>query len=213
MSRLKETAIAIARIILGMFVLIEGLTVLVFINYTSAIGGFYDDKATATYEDSYENGYAQTYDASYQEAYSEAYDKGYDKGYEIGLGYGSKEGVNTRVELYNPTYKELTEFLTSDGTDSCSFVTGEFVCYDFAARLNNNAEANGIRAAYVHIRSERWGHAIVVFETVDRGFIFIEPQSDKKVQLVMGEPFPWHLIGAVRPLNAHDPLLEITITW
>ena len=213
MSELKEIAIAIARIVLGMVVLIEGLTALVFINYTSSIGGIYSDKIEAAYEDRYDNGYTQTYDVGYQEAYSEAHDKGYDKGYEIGLGTGSTEGVATRVELYNPTYKEMREFLASDETDSRSFVTGEFVCSDFAAQLNNNAEANGIRAAYVRIRSKEWGHAVVAFETVDRGLIFIEPQSDREVELVIGESFPWYLVGAISPIGYHDPVVEIQIIW
>jgi len=213
MRELKEIAIALARIVLGMVVLIEGLTALVFISYTSSIGGIYSDKIEAAYEDNYDDGYAQTYDVGYQEASDEAYDKGYDKGYEIGLGTGSIEGVATRVELYNPTHKEMREFLASDETDSCSFVTGEFVCTDFAAQLNNNAEAEGIRAAYVRIRSKKWGHALVAFETVDRGLIFIEPQSDSAVKLVTGEPFPWYLVGAIGPTSYHDPIVEIQIIW
>ncbi|MBA7542467.1 hypothetical protein ES705_34788 [subsurface metagenome] len=206
-------AIAIARIVLGVVVLIEGLIALVFIAHTSTIGGIYSDKITAAYEDSYDNGYAQTYDVGYQEAYGEAYDKGYDKGYEIGLETGSKAGVATRVELYNPTHKEMREFLARDKTDSNPFVIGEYVCSDFAAEVNNNAEADGIRAAYVRIRSKEWGHALVAFETVDRGLIFIEPQSDREVGLVIGEPFPWYLVGAISPMSSYDPIVEIQIIW
>ncbi|MBA7465606.1 hypothetical protein ES707_00776 [subsurface metagenome] len=206
-------AIAIARIVLGVVVLIEGLIALVFIAYTSTIGDTYSDKITAAYEDSYDNGYAQTYDVGYQEAYGEAYNKGYDKGYEIGLETGSKAGVATRIELYNPTYKEMREFLARDETDSNPFVIGEYVCSDFAAQLNNNAEANGIRVAYVRIRSKEWGHAVVAFETVDRGLIFIEPQSDREVGLVIGEPFPWYLVGAISPMSSYDPIVEIQIIW
>jgi len=213
MSGLKEIGIAIARIVLGMVVLIEGLTVLVFISYTSTIGGIYSDKVAAAYEDSYDNGHAQTYDVGYQKAYGEAYDKGYDKGYEIGLETGFREGVATRVELRNPTYKEMKEFLARDKTDSNLYVVGEYVCSDFAAQLNNNAEANGIRAAYVRIRSKEWGHVVVAFETVDRRLIFIEPQSDREIELVIGEPFPWYSVGAISPLSPYDPLIEIQIIW
>ncbi len=213
MSGLKEISIAIARIVLGMVVLIEGLTVVIFINYTSTIGGIYDKKVAAAYEDSYDNGYAQTYDIGYQEAYGEAHDKGYDKGYEIGLETGSKEGVITRVELRNPTHKEMWEFLARDKTDSKPYIKGEYVCNDFAAQLDNNTEADGIRAAYVRIRSKNWWHAVVAFETLDRGIIFIEPQSDRMVKLVIGEPFPWHLVGKANPLGYLDPIVEIQILW
>lgn len=213
MSGLKEIAIAIARVVLGMVVLIEGLTVVIFISYTSTIGSTYSDKIVAAYEDSYDNGYAQTYDVGYQEAYGEAYDKGYDKGYEIGLETGSEEGVSTRVELSNPTHEEMREFLARDKTDSNPYVKGEYVCSDFAVQLNNNAEANGIRVAYVRIRGEKWSHAVVAFETVDRGLIFIEPQSDRKVELVIGEPFPWYWVGVASPMSYYDHIVEIQIIW
>jgi len=213
MSELKEIAIALARIVLGMIVLIEGLIALVFIDHISTIGGIYSDKIAAAYADSYDDGHAQTYDIGYQEAYSEAYDKGYGKGYEIGLEIGSKERVAEMVELSNPTHKEMREFLARDNTDANPFVTGEYVCSDFTAEVNHNAEANGIRAAYVRIRSEKWGHAVVAFEIVDKGLIFIEPQSDREVDLVIGEPFPWSSVGAVSPLTSYDPIVEIQIIW
>ena len=213
MSGLKEITIAIARIALGIVVLIEGLTALVFINYTSNIGSIYSDKIEAAYEDNYNKGYAQTYGVGYQEAHSEAYDKGYNKGHEIGLETGSTEGASTRVELYNPTHKEMREFLTRDKTDSNPFVTGGYVCSDFAAEVNNNAEASGIQVAYVRIRSKKWGHVIIAFETIDRGLIFIEPQSDREVKLVIGEPFPWYSVGAISPLSSYDPIVKIQIIW
>ena len=209
MSALKEISIAIARIALGMVVLIEGLTVLVLINYTGTIGSTYGDKVAAAYEDSYDNGYAQTYDVGYQEAYGEAY----DKGYEIGLEIGSKEGVASLVELRDPTHKEMREFLTGDETDSNPYVVGEYNCIDFSAQLSNNAEANGIRVAYVRIRAREWGHVLVAFETTDRGLIFIEPQSDREAELVIGEPFPWYSVGAVSALSPYDPVVEIQIIW
>ncbi|GAJ00677.1 unnamed protein product, partial [marine sediment metagenome] len=199
---------------LGMVVLIEGLIALVLIDYTSTTGSTSSDKVAAAYEDSYDNGYAQIYDVGYQEAYyGEAYDKGYDKGYKIGLETGSTEGVATRVELYNPTHKEMKEFLAGNKTDLNPFIKGEYVCFNFAAELNNNAEANGIRAAYVRIRAEKWGHALVAFETTDRGIVFIEPQSDREVELAIGEPFPWYSVGAVSPLTSYDSLVEIQIIW
>ena len=213
MSDLKEIGIAIARIVLGMVVLIEGLTVVIFIQNISGTGGIYSDKIAVAYEDSYDNGYAQTYDVGYQEAYGEAYDKGYGKGYEIGLETGSKEGVSTRVKLSNPTHKEMWEFLARDETDSKPSIKGEYVCSDFAAQLDNNAEADGIRAAYVRIRSKNWWHAIVAFETLDRGVIFIEPQSDRVVKLVIGKPFPWYWVGVAGPMSYYDPIVEIQIIW
>jgi len=215
MRSLKEIGIALAKIVLGMVILIEVITAIIFIDYTSAIGRVYSGKVAAAYEGGYDNGHDQTYDVGYQEAYGEAYDRGYDKGYEIGLEAGSRGGVATRVrvKLRNPTYKEMREFLTRDETDSNSFIKGEYVCSDFAAELNHNAEVSGIRVAYVRIRSEKWGHAVVAFETVDRGLIFVEPQSDREIELVIGEPFPWRSVGAISPLTSFDPVTETQIIW
>lgn len=212
-SNLIETSLAIARIVLGMLVLIGGLIILDLIVYISATGSTASDKVQAAYEKSHNQGYDQTYRVGYQEAYAKAYEKGYDKGYEVGRWLGSKEGITTRVELRNPTYKELKEFLARDKTDSIPYVSGQYVCFDYTAELNNNAEANGIRAAYVRIRAKEWAHAVVAFQTVDRGLIFIEPQSDKDVPLVKGEPYPWQRVGATRTTNYDDAIIEIQLIW
>lgn len=52
------------------------------------------------------------------------------------------------------------------------------------ATLNNNAEDEGFRAAYVYIEfpGDR-AHSVAAFDTVDRGLIFIEPQYDDEVEL------------------------------
>ena len=213
MSGLREFSIAIARIALGMVVLIGCLIFLDIFVYISATGSTFSEKVAAAFTDGYDKGYVQTYEAGYQKAYAATYNKGYDKGYEIGLASGSKSEVATRVELSNPTYKQLREFLTGDKTDSNPFIKDEYVCFDFAAELNNNAETNGIRAAYVRIRSKEWGHAVVAFETVDRGLVFIEPQSDRDVDLVIGKPYPWQSVGANRPTDYDDVIVEIQIIW
>ena len=82
MRGLIEIAFAVARIILGIAILVEGFIVVAFIHYTSSVGGTYSDKVVAAYEDSYRDGYAQTYDAGYRDASREVYDKGYNKGYQ-----------------------------------------------------------------------------------------------------------------------------------
>jgi len=210
---LKEFSLAVSRITLGMVVLVAGLFILDIVVYLSATGSTFTEKIMAAYHGSYEKAYAQTYEVGYQEAYGEAYKKGYEKGYEVGLGIGSTEGVATRVELRNPTNKELIEFLASDKTDSNAYIRGEYVCFDYSADLNNNAEANGFRAAYVRIRFKEWGHAVVAFETADRGLIFIEPQSDRDVELVIGEPYPWQAAGAGRTTDYDDVILNIQIIW
>ena len=124
-------------------------------------------------------------------AYNKGYYKGLDEGYQSGLEIGYKEGLPTDVVLRNPTYKELMDFLARDKTDLKPRIKGEYVCEDFSAEVNNNAELEGIRAAFVVMEyPQPPGHAIVAFETVDKGLIFIEPQTDERVeQLVIGKRF------------------------
>ena len=213
MNDLEELIIAIGKVVLGLVVLIGGLVALDLAVYLSVTSSTFDENVASAYDGSYEQGYGQTYEDGYQDGYGEAYHKGYSKGYEIGRGSSSKEAAAYRVELHNPTYKEVIDFLAGDKTDSNPFIKGEYVCFDFAAELNNNAEASGIRAAYVRIRAREWGHAIVAFETVDRGLVFIEPQSDKDVPLVIGEPYPWQQVGANRPMHYDDAVVEIQMIW
>jgi hypothetical protein len=210
---LKEFSIAISRIALGIAVFVAGIIVLDIFVYLSATGSTFTEEVVAAYQGGYEKAYAQTYEVGYRESYEGAYKKGYEKGYEIGQGAGSKGEVATLVGLRNPTSTELREFLASDETNSNPYIPGEYVCFEFATQVNNNAEVNGIRTAYVRIRFKEWGHAVVAFETADKGLIFIEPQTDMDVELVVGKPYPWQEAGAIRTADYDDAILDIQIIW
>lgn len=127
----------------------------------------------------------------------------------------------------DPTYTELINFLVNDNTDRIPYDFENFVCADFAERVHNNAESNGIRAAYVIIDEKRLnGHALNAFNTVDKGLIYVDCtgfldrpdlQADKFVRLEIGE-YPYmelicpssyhhevdnsiHLIGRVKNIE------------
>ena len=55
------------------------------------------------------------------------------------------------------------------------------ICADFAETIHNNAEIHGIRAGYVTIElsSSTIGHAIDVFNTTDRGLVFIDDTGEE----------------------------------
>ncbi len=84
----------------------------------------------------------------------------------------------SRFELHNPTYNEVRNFIQEDETDENEYIKDEYVCVDFASDVNNNAQEEGIRTAFVDIRFESGAHAILAFQTVDRGLIYVEPQND-----------------------------------
>ena len=78
----------------------------------------------------------------------------------------------------NPTYAELVAFIKADTTDTNDYVLEgyeAYVCSDFAEDVHNNAEAAGIRAAFVsmYFEGKDKGHALDAFETTDRGLVYI----------------------------------------
>ena len=76
----------------------------------------------------------------------------------------------------NPTYTELLAFISEDKTDTNEYIIGQYVCADFAEDVHNNAEAAGIRAAWVGIdfEGDEEGHALNAFETTDKGLVYID---------------------------------------
>jgi len=211
---MKEISIfeAIGRVILGMVIVIGALFVLILVSYMSMTNSNAAKSIIAAYESGYGEGYAQTHDSSYQASYGEAHDKGYEKGYEIGLEIKSGGEVANRIELHNPTYEELREFLARDKTDANLYIKGVYMCADFASDVNNNAELQGIRAAYVIIHAREWSHAIVAFETADRGLVFVEPILDKQVNVAVGETY-WWVTGAVGSTYYDSTVVEIEFIW
>lgn len=105
----------------------------------------------------------------------------------------------------NPTWGGLKSFLASDDTDRQTYSYTSFVCADFAEMLHNNAEATGIRSAYVTIRlgpisyyTISGGHALNAFQTTDRGLVYIDctapivnysGSADKIVNVEVGKPY------------------------
>ena len=205
--------VALARFVISLVItlgVLAGINILIYLDATNTT---YNDRVAAAFADAYDYGYAQTFNATYQQARNQAFDKGYSKGYEISQESNSGKPVSRLVETHNPTYDELMEFLRADKTDSNAYIDGHYVCFDYAADLNNNADAAGIQAAYVRLRSTDWGHAVVAFDTIDRGLIYIEPQSDAEVKLVIGQPYPWQQVNATSPLSSSDPILQIELIW
>lgn len=116
-------------------------------------------------------------------------------------------GVNP---LRNPTYDELVKFLAKNQVSHRAWIPGKYVCVDFAADINNDAEDAGFRSAYVWIiegygsNGSKWGHLLNGFQTVDKGLIFIEPQTDAYVDVKIG--------GRYYPY-IQDTIKEIIIIW
>jgi hypothetical protein len=83
----------------------------------------------------------------------------------------------------NVSFQDVIDFIRRDTTDLLPYVERDnlenirpFVCSDFAEAVHNNAEAAGIRAAYISLDWSRGGigHALDAFETTDKGIVFID---------------------------------------
>jgi hypothetical protein len=116
---------------------------------------------------------------------------------------GHRITLRNNPDAQNPSWAALKTFLLKDNTDSIKYDFDKFVCADFAERVHNNAEAVGIRAAFVSI----WlgpcsyfptsgGHALNAFETIDKGLVYIDctgflssVNADKIVDIEVGENY------------------------
>jgi chaperonin cofactor prefoldin len=131
----------------------------------------------------------QSFNLGYAEGESEGYQLGYDEGYLQGVEDLTESGYYLR----DPTYDEANAFTNSDKTDENEYIPN-YVCYDFTADFNSNAFQMGYRCGFVYIEFSDSAHAIVCFNTTDRGLIYIEPQSDEIVTLTIGQPYLGHII-------------------
>jgi len=165
---------------------------------------------------SYIYGSQTGHEASYKQGYNQGKDAGYDDGYKFGYEAGLKlspeQNPSSGYAPQNPNYQEMKAFLAQDNTNLNEYEPDKYVCTDFAAAVNNNADAKGIRCAIVDIfYPEGYGHTIVAFETTDKGLIFIEPQFDQEVKLVVGQSYS--TTNSFTPAPRADTVNRFLIVW
>jgi hypothetical protein len=95
-----------------------------------------------------------------------------------------KARAGTKYYMHDPTFSEVEEFISQDTTNEFEYVNDTFTCKNYAQVVNNNAEELGIRCAYVVLMFKNGSHAIVGFNTTDRGMIYIEPQEDDLILIL-----------------------------
>jgi hypothetical protein len=92
---------------------------------------------------------------------------------------------NNNAKAKDPTWNQLCHFLKNNVLfkmkvfGEATYKVGEFMCADFASALHNSAEATGILCASVTTvrRNSSTGHALVLFNTTDKGWVFVDPTS------------------------------------
>jgi hypothetical protein len=137
-----------------------------------------------------------------------------------GISVPGNYGMASRIGAENPTYDELVEFIKRDQTDKNPY-QASYKCLDYARDVHNHAEAAGIRAGVVILNqnSEWFSHALNVFDTVDKGIIFIDCTCyDTRAYVAVGEiydveplypgaipdkTFVWSFVGTVNDLRIY----------
>jgi hypothetical protein len=123
------------------------------------------------------------------------------------------------VALKSPTYRELTMFLENDTTnlkeykgkwldnDSLRNYTDYYVCTNFAKDVLHNALGKGLECSFVSFTLYNttylwYGHAMICFNTTDRGIVIVEPQND-------------HVYFDLREGGIYDSdwIYDLTIVW
>jgi hypothetical protein len=94
------------------------------------------------------------------------------------------------------TWDELIAFLQSDDTDEQSYIEDSFVCADFAERLHNNAEASGIKAAWVGVDFEFVLPTLVTPPLVPIAPYNSSNATDKKLSYGFSIPGEGHALNA-----------------
>ena len=94
--------------------------------------------------------------------------------------------IGSTVTLKNPTFQELRDFILTDPTNRNEFMPNQYECRHFATQVSNNAEAAGLRCAFVLLGYKIGQHAVIAFDTTDRGLVYIEPQTDSRIHPEVG---------------------------
>jgi len=118
-------------------------------------------------------------------------------GYPVDTGSSEPDSDNQAVELRNPTFQELRDFILGDTTSRSSFVLYKNECRHFTTTVNNNAEAAGLRCAFVLLCFDQGQHSVIAFETTDRGLVYIEPQTDAAIHPEVGGYYQGRVIREI----------------
>jgi hypothetical protein len=139
------------------------------------------------------------------------------------------------IELINnpnatcPTYAELIAFIREDTSDNETYMKGVKLgikgvkeinlgreCTDFAENLHNNAEAKGIRAAFVGIDiiGEEIGHACNAFETTDKGLVYVDCVGAgfaERIRQSSLEERIRQILGGSKPSSSWDKIAYVEV--
>ena len=142
---------------------------------------------------------------------------GIQAGYEDAYHEGVKAGLGHGYALRDPSYDEAVAFLRNDKTDENEYVLDTYLCSHFAKDVCNNADAEGLRCAFVRIVYPDGAHAIIAFNTIDKGLVYFDPRTDERANPVIGK----HYFQCIEPKPGYhyvkpsfdDTITDILVIW
>lgn len=161
------------------------------------------------YNSGYLDGLDEGHSAGFDDGYFVGFSEGNSTGFEFGYIKGVEDGVGRGFNIRDPTYFEALQFIQTDQTDKHEY-TENYTCFNFAADFKSNAFKAGYRCGFVYIEFSDGAHAIVCFNTTDKGIIFIEPQDDNIVEVKMGIHY-WVDNGYLCSFN--DTIIYYAVIW
>jgi hypothetical protein len=82
--------------------------------------------------------------------------------------------IHNNPDARNRTYREVMDFILSDDTDQQIYDDEKYVCIDYAVAVHDHAERQNVSAGVITCEIDNIRHALNVFNTTDRGFIYVD---------------------------------------
>jgi hypothetical protein len=131
--------------------------------------------------------------------------------------FGQQVNLINNWDASDPTWQQLLSFLNADKTDSKDYSLISFPCGAFAEEVHNNAEAAGIRAAWVTLdfKDNSDGHALNAFMTTDKGLVYVDCtssyDSDIKYPPVLNVGTGQVIERKPESLRSHDKIAYVAV--
>lgn len=144
-------------------------------------------------------------DDSYRAGYASGFEAGKVEGFNVGFVNGSAASVDAGFNIRDPTYSEVISFISGDNTDEHTYNFNSYNCFHFCRDIKAAAFNQGLKAGFVYIEFSNGAHSIVCFNTVDRGLVYVEPQSDSIVSLAAGVDYEF--------VEEPNTVVSVTVIW
>ncbi|WP_410509772.1 hypothetical protein RSJ42_06015 [Methanosarcina hadiensis] len=124
----------------------------------------------------------------------------------------------------NVPYNEVLEFISKDQTDKTKYVNNKWNCVNYAQTVHNNAEKQGIRCGLVEVKFKnlRATHAFNVFNTTDKGLVFVDCtgseinhdlNGDKQINLTLNDSFKGRYLDNRGSFNNESKIVKSIIIY